>query len=197
MERQVNKPSKISSSPQRNTFQKEKYIERCQNEGKQPSQEYLDMFLDEEIRRKSKFDKPESRVNNLEYDLLTTDWILNKVRKDEAYAQNLYAAMCNNEFVKNDVWPRLKDERYSVSWRYAGGIIADMLQEGDYIDWYCSGIKDIGVYAPENENEVLTEEQLARMAVVGRFVGEGNVTDEIREDLLKLGWITIDDDSLE
>jgi hypothetical protein len=26
------------------------------------------------------------------------------------------------------------------------------------------------------------------------YVGEGMVTDEIREDLLKLGWIVIDDE---
>lgn len=184
--------TKISSSPKRNTFQKEKYIERCEKEGKEPSQDYLDMFLEEDKRRMSKFDKPESRVNNLEYDLLTTDWILDKARNDEAYAQNLYAAMCNNEFVKNDVWPRLKDERYSCSWRYAGGIIADMLQEGDYIDWYCSGIRGDAA-----EPFKPTDEQRERMKITERFVGEGYVTDEIRNDLLKLGWITIDDDSIE
>jgi len=163
--------TKISSSPQRNTFQKEKYIERCQKEGKEPSEDYLEMFLEEDKRRMTKFDDPKSRVNNMEYDLLTTDWILEKVRNDEAYAQNLYASMCNTDFVRNDVWPLLKGEKWSCSWRYAGGIIADMREEGDYIDWYCSGIGD--------KNE--------------KFVGEGYVTDEIRTDLLKLGWITLDD----
>jgi hypothetical protein len=190
----INKLLNISSSPQRNTFQKEKYIERCQNEGKEPSQDYLDMYADEAEQRKHKFDKSESRINNMEYDLLTTSWILEKVRTDEAYAQNLYAAMCNTEFTRNDVWPILTEKRWSCSWRYAGGIIADMRQEGDYIDWYCSGIRDIGVYAPDDGKE-LTEEQKARMEIVNKFVGEGNVTDEIRSDLLKLGWIVIDDDS--
>ena len=182
--------TKISSSPQRNTFQKEKYIDRCEKEGKIPSQDYLDMFLQEDKRRMSKFDDPESKINNMEYDLLTTDWILEKVRNDEAYAQNLYAAMCNTEFTRNDVWPILTEKRWSCSWRYAGGIIADMREEGDYIDWYCSGIRgDLAEpFSP-------TPEQMERMKITERFVGEGNVTDEIRSDLLKLGWIVIDDDS--
>ena len=184
--------TKISKSPQRNTFQKEKYIERCQKDGKEPSQDYLEMFLEEDKRRMAKFDDPQSRVNNMEYDLLTTDWILEKVRNDEAYAQNLYASMCNNSFCKNDVWPILTEQYWSCSWRYAGGIISDMRQEGDYIDWYCSGIRgDIA------ESLDPTEEQLKRNAILDKYVGEGNVTDEIRADLFKLGWVVVDDDSLE
>ena len=107
---------------------------------------------------------------SLELELMTCEWILEKV-KDESYAQNLYAALCNNQFIKNEVFPILKEEAWSCTWRYAGGIIANMLGEGDYLDWYCSGIGD--------KNE--------------KFVGEGYVTDEIRTDLLKLGWITLDD----
>lgn len=183
---------KISKSPERYSFQKESYIRRCQEEGKEPSQDYLEMFLENKLRHDHKFDDPKSKVNNMEYDLLTTDWILEKVRSSEVYAQNLYAAMCNTTFVKNDVWPRLTDDRWSCSWRYAGGIVADMKQEGDYIDWYCSGIRG---GADLNEDE-LTQEQQERLKIVDQFVGEGVVTDEIREDLLKLGWIVIDDDNL-
>lgn len=173
--------TKISSSPQRNTFQKEKYIERCEKEGKIPSEDYLEMFLEEDKRRMSKFNDSESRINNMEYDLLTTDWILEKVRNSDTYAQNLYASMCNNEFTRNDVWPILTEKRWSCSWRYAGGIIADMQEKGDYIDWYCSGIRDHDANHPDLKD----------------FVGEGHVTDDIRNDLLKLGWIVIDDDSIE
>lgn len=188
----INKLINISSSPERNTFQKQKYIERCQKEGKEPSEDYLEMFLDEDKRRMSKFDDPQSRINNLEFDLLTTDWILEKVRNDEAYAQNLYASMCNTDFVKNDVWPILTDKRWSCSWRYAGGIIADMRQEGDYIDWYCSGIRNDD-YQVEHENP--TQLQKERLDITNKFVGEGYVTDEIRNDLFRLGWIVNDDDS--
>jgi hypothetical protein len=64
-----------------------------------------------------------------------------------------------------------------------------MQQKGDYIDWYCSGIRDIGVYAPAKENEQLTEELEARKAVVEKYVPEGCITDEIRNDLQQLGWV--------
>jgi hypothetical protein len=172
----------ISKSPQRHTFQMERYVERCKQEGKEIVQEYIDMFLDTQKESMSKFDKPESRIDNLEYDLRTTEWILEKARNNKTYAQNLYAAMCNNEFVKNDVWPILSDKRWSCSWRYAGGIIADMLEKGDYIDWYCSGIRgghDMGGGPPPSSDG---------------FAGEGEVTEEISQDLLKLGWIVIQDD---
>lgn len=183
----------ISSSPERNTFQMEGYIRRCKEEGKEPSQDYLDMFLKTQRDSMSKFDDPESHVDNLEYDLRTNDWILEKVRNSEAYAQNLYAAMCNTDFIKNDVWPILTEKKWSCSWRYAGGIIADMRQEGDYIDWYCSGIKNI---LTDAELKELTKDQLERYEITKQYVGEGNVTDEIRADLLKLGWNVYEDGEL-
>jgi hypothetical protein len=63
-------------------------------------------MFDDIIRQDhAKWDDPKSRELNLEYDLVTTDWILAKARASEAYAQNLYAAMCNNDFQRNDVWP--------------------------------------------------------------------------------------------
>ena len=165
----------ISKSDKRHTFQLEKYLERCKEKGEEPNKDYIHMYEEVFSSHEKRFDTEEKKVNNLEYDLLTTDWILEKVRNSETYSQNLYAAMCNTDFVKNDVWPRLQDQRWSCSWRYAGGIIADMRQQGDYIDWYCSGIG-------KNDN-------------MG-YVGEGHVTDEVRDDLLKLGWIVIDDDNL-
>jgi hypothetical protein len=63
-----------------------------------------------------------------------------------------------------------------------------MRQEGDYIDWYCSGIKGNPISGDEEEfvDPVL-------QAKLDSFVGEGHVTDEIRNDLLKLGWIVMDD----
>lgn len=165
----------LATSPNRNTFQRNKYIERQTEKGLMDDPE-----TDKMIEWYAKFDQlkldreqdSEWQKNNLEYDLRSTDWILDKVRSSDTYAQNLYAAMCNNEFTKNDVWPILQDDSWSCSWRYAGGIIADMREEGDYIDWYCSGI---GAGYGENH--------------VAGYVPESDVTDEIREDLLKLGWI--------
>ncbi len=180
--------SKISKSPDRHSFQKEGYVRRQAEKGEPINDDYLDWFEKIIDEHKRKFEDPQSRINNMEYDLLTTDWILEKVRTRDDYAQNLYAAMCNNEFTKLDVIPVLKDERWGASWRSAGGIIADMQQKGDYIDWYCSGIRDIGIYAPAKEDEEFTEEQLARLEITNRYVPEGFITDEIRNDLQHLGW---------
>jgi hypothetical protein len=119
--------------------------------------------------------------DNMEYDLRSNKWICDKAKSNKTYAQNLYAAMCNMQFVKNDVWPLIKDQRWSASWRSAGGIVADMREEGDYIDWYCSGIRNDGY---QNATDI---------AYPAGFVAESVVTDEIRADLLKLGWRVIDD----
>ena len=160
--------------------------------GEEVSKEYLDYFEKIIEQHTHKFDDPQSRIDNLEYDLLTTDWILEKVRGDDVYAQNLYAAMCNNDFQKLEVLPVLKDQRWSCSWRYAGGIVADMQQHGDYIDWYCSGIRGDPISDEEFAN--LSEEKKALYLQTKAYVGEGFVTDEIRADLKKLGWLVIDDD---
>ncbi len=186
----------LSKSPERNTFQKEKYLERQAEKGKTPENdedtramvEYYESWDEKEDAQEA---DPEWQKDNLEWDLRTSDWMCAKVRESESYAQNLYAAMCNNDFIKRDMWPILKEQKWSCSWRYAGGIIAHMRQEGDYIDWYCSGIRDIGVFAPAEENEEFTEEQKARLAIVDKFVSESVVTDEIEKDLYDLGWLVV------
>ena len=127
----------------------------------------------EELRRDREQDS-EWQKNNLEYELRNTDWIVTRTKEDLVYAQNLYAALCNNQFVKNEVFPILKEDYWSCSWRYAGGILANMREEGDYIDYYCSGsgglagdVGDIG------------------------YLPEGIVADNIEEDLKKLGWLIV------
>ncbi len=185
--------SKISKSPDRHTFQKEGYVKRQADAGEPVNEDYLNLFEEIINEHKHKFNNPQHRINNMEYDLLTTDWILEKVRVDDAYAQNLYAAMCNNGFIKLEVIPVLKGEEWGASWRSAGGIIADMQQKGDYIDWYCSGIRDVGLYDHYKENEELTEEQLAHLEITKRYVPEGCITDEIRNDLQRLGWAVAPD----
>lgn len=177
----------ISSSPKRGHFQRDNYVRRCQDEGEEPDPLMLSIY-----EYKDSLDPAADNSNNMEWDLRTTDWILAKVRASEAYAQNLYAAMCNNDFQRNEVWPQLKNQTWSCSWRYAGGIVADMRQEGDYIDWYCSGIRGS---ASEEELAEYTEEQRAQYHWMNQnFVSEMTVTDEIRADLFRLGWIVIDND---
>jgi hypothetical protein len=164
----------VSSSPDRNTFQKEKYLERCAKEGKEPSKEYLKMWEDTARQHAEWADR--EHKNDMEYDLRTCSWMLEKVRQSDTYAQNLYAAMCNMQWQSREFWQELKGETWSCSWRYAGGIIADMQQKGDYIDWYCSGIRNDGY-----------QDDLDAPHTIG-YVPEGVVTDEIEFDLNKLGW---------
>ena len=97
-------------------------------------------------------------IANLEIDLMKSDQIKHKC-KNSVYAQNLYAALCNNRFFKNT-------EEWTCSWRMAGRIVADLRDCGEgYLDWYCSGISDHPNCMPE-----------------------GCISKEIREDLLELGW---------
>jgi len=184
---------KISSSPGRHSFQKEGYVKRMEENNEPVNEDYLDFFDKVLEEHKHKFDDPASRVNNMEYDLLTTDWILAKARDSESYAQNLYAAMCNMRFVRKELFPYLRQDPdkdlWSASWRYAGGIIADMRQEGDYIDWYCSGMGGLATYDVEEGERYMSAK---------KYVPEGTITEEIEQDLLKLGWIPVpwDDDNL-
>ena len=183
----------ISSSPDRYTFQKENYIKRKEEQGLEPLEEYIEMFKTWKEQDEANMVDPEWQENNMEYDLRSTDWILEKVRKSNAYAQNLYAAMCNNDFQKNEFMPRLAGKTWSCSWRHAGGIIADMKEEGDYIDWYCSGIKNDSPVLLDEQFAELTEEQKAYYIESKSHVGESFVTDEIRADLKKLGWDVLPD----
>lgn len=195
MERQdktSEKKVRLNSSPERHTFQKQKYIERCKEEGKKPSKSYIKMYEQHNIDKLEREANPEWQENNMEYDLRSTPWICDKVKESRVYAQNLYAAMCNNEFQQNEMMPILKDQRWSCSWRYAGGIVADMDEKGDYIDYYCSGIKNNDEMTPEEFNN-LTEEQQIRRKEFDAFVPESVVTDEIRRDLKKLGWLVCED----
>ena len=109
--------------------------------------------------------------HNLEESIRACEWMLKKVVDRETYAQNLYAAMCNNVFQPNQVWPRLRDEYWSCSWRSAGGIVADLRGQGDYLDWYCSGIMGVG-----------------EVDSFQGYVSESTITDEIRQDLFAIGW---------
>jgi len=187
----VSTDSKVNSSPERNTFQKDNYVKRQEEQGLEPLEEYIEMFKTWKQQDEANLVDPEWQKDNMEYDLRSTEWICDKVKASDNYAQNLYAAMCNMQFIKLAVIPILKDQRWSASWRHSGGIVADMREKGDYIDWYCSGIGNheagfgLDGYIPTPDS-------------VGRdYVSESVVTEEIREDLKKLGWVSVpwDDDA--
>lgn len=123
---------------------------------------------------------------DLEEELQQHEWLLKKVRENDAYAQNLYAAFCNMQWQKLDVMPILRDQLWSCSWRYSGGIVAAIRGGNeDYMDWYCSGMGGLQVFDDEDP-----EEADRRFKQRG-YVPEGEVTDEIREDLNKIGWVPV------
>ena len=124
-------------------------------------------------------------MHNLEQDLRDCAWLCEKVRANESYAQNLYAALCNREFVKHDVIPILKNETWSCSWRYAGGVVADIRGEGDYLNWYCSGMGGFATDDTFDDDNFMKEK---------KYVTEATVTDEIRQDLKQLGWIVLEEE---
>jgi hypothetical protein len=107
---------------------------------------------------------------NMGEDLKNCPEIVNKIKSSNAYSQNMYAAMCNNCFVQID-GNQDKEMSWSCSWRTSGGIISIIREDGtDYVDWYCSGIGDEGAL---KENG---------------FVPESYITEEIADDLYKIGW---------
>jgi hypothetical protein len=114
---------------------------------------------------------------NLENDLLQCDWIIAKAKANKSYAQNIYAALCNMEWQKLEIWPILKEETWGCSWRYAGGLVARLIEQGDYLDWYCSGIGNGLGNGDEDGSK--------------KYAPEGIVSDEIEEDFLKLGWVPV------
>ena len=112
------------------------------------------------------------KVFNLERDVRSADWLVDKVRTNEIYAQNFYAALCNNQFAPKDVWSLLKDLSWTCTWRYASEMIADIRQTEDYLTWYCSGTGFSGTD-------------------FAGFVEESFVTDEVKNDLDQIGWLIL------
>lgn len=183
----------MNSSPERGTFHINNKLKEVE-EGTTTAEDaegMIEFYKSWEERRRELEATAEWKQDNMEYDLRSTKWICDKAKTSEAYAQNLYAAMCNNEFTKNDVIPILTDKRWSASWRSAGGIVANMVEEGDYIDWYCSGIR--GDISDEEYNDLTKEQQERYLYTKTKFVSESVVTEEIRNDLLKLGWIVVEE----
>lgn len=121
-------------------------------------------------------------THSMQTDMMEAEWFRNKVKQSKSYAQNLYAAMCNNDFQKQDTWEVLSDSRWSCSWRAAGGVVATLRDcDEDYMDYYCSGMG--GFVTMDADTASYYEEN--------GYVKESEVTEEIRADLLRLGWVVI------
>lgn len=159
----------LASSPEKGSFsincEKKKIAEKPDDPDVVSSaQQMIEWYEEATVQQREREQDPNWQKDNLEYDLRSTDWVVEKCKND-VYAQNVYAALCNMEWQRTEVFPVLRDERWGCSWRYAGGVVADLRGEGDYMDWYCSGI-----------------------GATGGFVSEGIVTDEIAADFKRLGW---------
>lgn len=188
----------LNSSPSRGTFQINNLIKHVENGTKsaEAAEEMIDFYKSHAELRQEQEATEEWREDNMEYDLRSNTWICDKVKSDDVYAQNLYAAMCNNDFQRNDMIPILKDQKWHCSWRHAGGIIADMQEQGDYIDWYCSGIRNTAPIEQSAWDDLTLEEQ-QRYKEQEAYVAESVVTDEIRSDLKKLGWLVLNNKEME
>ena len=120
--------------------------------------------------------------SSMQTDMMEAEWFRDKVKSSKSYAQNLYAAMCNNEFQKQDTWEILSNNTWRCSWRAAGGVVAALRDcDEDYIDYYCSGMS--GFATADTDPSTYYEEN--------NYVSESTVTDEIRKDLLRLGWCVV------
>jgi hypothetical protein len=120
--------------------------------------------------------KPQTAKNNiklsLEVDLISSKDIQYKVKAHTDFDNELYAALCNNRFEKDG-------QQWSCSWRYAGGIVAEIANQNkkkpldseyykedlwnmDYMQYYCNG-------------------------------DEGTITNRIEKELKKLGWTVVEE----
>lgn len=121
---------------------------------------------------------------NLEFDICRCQQLVQRVRDDPVFAQNLYAALCNTVWQYKDAWYILKGRHWSCSWRHAGSIVADILGTGRYTDFYCSGMQ---IYHEDDKPGINPMEL--------KFVPEGLVVKEVEEELARLGWQCIYDTS--
>lgn len=145
----------FATSPQRYSFWMDVYSQRLAKDPANPEMQKTLKFYEQAAELDA---KPSGDTPNMEDDLRGCRWMSDKCKMSESYSQNLYAALCNNLFYKGG-------KSWGCSWRSAGGLVANLRENGDYIDWYCSGMAD-----------------------ANGFVAEGTVTDEISADLYSLGW---------
>ena len=141
-----------------------------------PTNDTLKRLIDfyTECRQRDGVENPND--GGMEYDLRTSKNIIEKCKESKKYSQNLYAALCNNNFLKND-------KEWGCGWRQAGGIVANLREEGDYIDWYCSGI---------GAGQDYEDEILGKINIKEGHASEGFITEEIKKDLENLGWNLIE-----
>lgn len=87
---------------------------------------------------------------DLEYDLRA---LADLAGHDDVFADELYCALCNADWVHDD------GTEWSASWRYAAGVVAELRGRGEcYLDFYCS---------PSGAEGTISERVGAAMTVLG------------------------------
>lgn len=57
-----------------------------------------------------------------------------RMKKSDEFCTEVWSSLANV------IWVNAQEEdKYSASFRYAGGLISEIIGRGDYMDWYCSG----------------------------------------------------------
>jgi len=99
-------------------------------------EEWREKYLAEAAAQKdfveSDIDHIDLQRPNLFRDITDGTVIKQKMRSSKDYCVRFYGTLCNNGLSKYNY-------ETSYSWRAVGGLIADILGEGDYMNWYCSG----------------------------------------------------------
>lgn len=75
-------------------------------------------------------------TKSLEHDLVQSVDLCARVREDHTFAQELYAALCNNQFLH--VSASTDTDYWTCTWRYAADLIGTMRGDGAD-DMYSSG----------------------------------------------------------
>ncbi|MGH2916125.1 MAG: hypothetical protein ACRDMX_14180 [Solirubrobacteraceae bacterium] len=121
----------------------------------------------------------------LESDLVA---LVGRLRGDDAFADELYCALCNAEWRHDD------GSEWSGSWRHAAGLVADLRELGEgYLDFYCSA---------RGAEGMISERIAAAMAELGwHGVGHGSQLGLIdlgtgeRKVWIDGDWVEADDEA--
>jgi hypothetical protein len=60
--------------------------------------------------------------------------VAERAKSDEAFAQNLYGALCNMRWVHAEA-----EAPYHCTWRAASGLVAELRGCDDWLEYYCTG----------------------------------------------------------
>lgn len=105
----------------------------------------------------------------LEQNIKNTKWLVQKIKKNQFYAQNLYAALCYHTFVKANAYDILCANHVTINSLAAAQLMIEFYPETIELDWIPTNVYKIAA----------------------GFVRPGYITSEVAQDLNQLGWKVI------